>query len=98
MSRPRALKPSALRRRVARSSLRFRSTSQLEDLDEVIGQPRATEALDFGIAIDQPGFNLFAYGPAETGLRQVVRGALHAHAQGQPVPDDWIYVFNFDDA
>jgi predicted ATP-dependent protease len=98
MSRPHPLKPSALRRRVARSSLRFRNTAQLEDLDEVIGQPRATEALDFGIAIDQPGFNLFAYGPAETGLRQVVRRALDAHAQGQSVPHDWVYVFNFEDA
>ena len=50
MLRPSPLKPSALRRRVARSSLGFRTTDHLADLDQVISQPRATQGLDLASA------------------------------------------------
>jgi hypothetical protein len=98
MASPKPLRPTALRRRCNPSRFRFRTTDELEDLDEVIGQPRAVEALDFGIGIRQPGFNLFAFGPAETGMRDVVWRKLSHRAAKEPVPDDWIYVFNFDEA
>ena len=96
MARPKPLRPAVLRRRCARAQLRFRTTDQLADLDEVLGQPRAVEALSFGIGIRQPGFNMFAYGPAETGLRTVVRQSISDRAADEPVPNDWVYVFNFE--
>ncbi len=98
MASPRPLRPTALRRRCNPSRFRFQTTEELDDLDEIIGQPRAVEALDFGIGIRQPGFNLFAFGPAETGMRDVVWRKLSQRAAGEPTPDDWIYVFNFDEA
>jgi lon-related putative ATP-dependent protease len=97
MARPRPLKPAALRRRCNRSRLKFKTTDQLAALDEVIGQPRAVEALDFGIGIRRPGFNMFAFGPADTGLRDVVRRTIEAEAAHEAVPEDWVYVFNFED-
>ena len=35
----------------------------------------------------QPGLTLFAYGPAETDMRVVVRRSLEHHARDEPVPD-----------
>ncbi len=76
MAKPKPLAPAALRRRCSKSLLRFTTTDELADLDEVIGQPRAVESLDFGIGMRQPGFNLFAFGPPGTGMREVVRQSL----------------------
>jgi len=98
MASPRPLRPAALRRRCNPSRFRFQTTEELADLEEVIGQPRAVEALEFGIGIRQPGFNLFAFGPAETGMHDVVWRKLSQRAAGEPVPDDWVYVFNFEEA
>ena len=97
MARPKPLKPAALRRRCNRSRLKFRTTGELAGLEQVIGQPRALEALAFGIGIRRPGFNMFAFGPADTGLREVVRSSIEAQAAHEPVAEDWVYVFNFDD-
>ncbi|MGD8587068.1 MAG: AAA family ATPase, partial [Chloroflexota bacterium] len=41
----------------------FDTTADLDDLEEVIGQERAVDALHFGIGIQQKGYNLFALGP-----------------------------------
>lgn len=97
MARPKPLRPPALRRRCNPARFRFRTTDELKDLDEVIGQPRAVEALEFGIGIRHSGFNLFAYGPAETGMRDIVWRTLLQRAADEPTPDDWVYVFNFDE-
>ncbi len=98
MAAPKPLRPAALRRRCNPARFRFRTTDDLKDLDDVIGQPRAVEALDFGIGIRQAGFNIFAFGPAETGLRDIVWRALSRRAAEEPTPDDWVYVYNFDEA
>lgn len=42
--------------------LDFETTEELQDLEEVIGQDRALEAIRFGAAIAQEGCNLFVVG------------------------------------
>ena len=73
----------------------FETTADLEDLTEIIGQPRAVEAVRFGVGIEQEGYNIFALGPAGTGKRSLVRQFFEQRAVGEPVPYDWCYVNNF---
>jgi lon-related putative ATP-dependent protease len=75
---------------------RFNTTADLEDLEEVIGQERALEAIRFGIGIQQQGYNLFALGPNGTGKYTSVHRSLSHRALGESVPDDWCYVYSFD--
>lgn len=74
----------------------FDTTADLEDLTEVIGQPRAVEAVRFGIGMEREGYNIFALGPAGTGKRSLVRRSFEQRAAGEAVPSDWCYVNNFE--
>ena len=75
----------------------FGTTADLEELTEVIGQPRAVTAMQFGIGMAQDGYNIFALGPAGTGKRRVIRSSFEKRAADEPVPYDWCYVNNFDE-
>jgi lon-related putative ATP-dependent protease len=73
----------------------FGTTDELEDLTGIIGQPRAEEAVAFGIGIQQPGYNIFAMGAAGTGKRSLVLQYFESVAADKSTPDDWCYVNNF---
>ncbi len=77
--------------------LSFETTADLEDLDAVLGQPRAVDAMEFGVGIGARGYNIFALGPEGTGKRSVVSQYFEQRAAGGRVPPDWCYVNNFDD-
>jgi predicted ATP-dependent protease len=89
------LAPDALYHRCRPESLPFETTAELADLAEALGQARAFDAVRFGIGIRREGFNLFVLGPAGIGKHEAVRGLLKARAAGEPPPDDWCYVNNF---
>lgn len=77
------------------SELGFEDTSQLEPESFMIGQTRAVAAMDFGLRMTAPGYNLFVAGPTGTGkttysLEKVKKVALHHKAAC-----DWCYVHNF---
>ncbi len=78
--------------------LGFKDTSEVEPLDETIGQERAVEALEFGLQMKSPGFNVFVSGPVGTGKSTLVRQMVKRLAQAAPAPLDWCYVHNFQDA
>jgi lon-related putative ATP-dependent protease len=89
------LGPAQLRRRVDPKRLRFASTERVKPLVGTIGQPRALEALDFGLDAIAHGFNPFVAGAPGSGRLTTVLDILHAHAHASPTPDDWVYVHNF---
>lgn len=74
----------------------FDTTDQLPDLKEIIGQDRALQSLHFSVNMQQPGYNLFALGPAGLGKHTAVRDYLEAQANKQLPAVDWVYVNNFD--
>ena len=76
---------------------RFQSTAELEPLDQVIGQERAVRAIDFGVDMPSPGYNIFAVGAAGSGRSTAVRQFLDRRAAERPAPPDWCYVYNFAD-
>jgi lon-related putative ATP-dependent protease len=87
----------ALRTECDADTLGFRTTSDIEPLAGLVGQERALRAIRFGAAIRQPGYNLFALGPAETGRHSAVLSFLDERARAEKVPSDWVYVNNFAD-
>ena len=48
---PRELTADQLRRVCAPGDMDFQSTAELEQLDEIIGQERATRAIEFGLDV-----------------------------------------------
>ena len=76
----------------------FETTADLEDLTEIVGQPRAVEAVRFGVGMEREGYNIFALGPAGTGKHSLVRQFFEGRAAGKPIPEDWCYVNNFEES
>ncbi len=85
----------ALRAVCAPESLGFKNTDELPRLEEVIGQPRAFRALELGVEVEGPGFNIFALGLPGSGKTTLIREYLERLASDEPTPDDWCYVNNF---
>lgn len=74
----------------------FDTTETLEDLNAVIGQDRAIQALHLGVNIQHDGYNLFVLGPTGLGKHTVVREYLEKQSRMREMPPDWVYVNNFD--
>ncbi len=91
------LKPSELYRRCELDGTAFETTDDLEELPGLLGQPRAVEAVEFGIDIEREGYNIFAFGPDGTGKHSAVHQMLERRAAGRPTPPDLCYVHNFDE-
>jgi len=75
----------------------FETTDELDDLTDVIGQPRAVEAMRFGMGIEEKGFNIYAMGPPGIGKESLMRRFFEERAKDEPAPSDWCYVKNFED-
>ena len=88
---------SKLRRVCKPAALRFKTTNDLPLVDDIIGQPRALRAIDFGLDVRGPGFNIFVLGYGGSGRMTTAERALVEHAAEQPTPGDWVYVHNFKD-
>ncbi|MHC4459694.1 MAG: hypothetical protein ACYS0I_21865, partial [Planctomycetota bacterium] len=61
------LKPADLRSLCNPKTFNFKNTSEVEPLDDVIGQERAVQAIDFGLNMKSPGYNIFVTGIEGTG-------------------------------
>ena len=77
--------------------LAFETTDEVAPLEGTIGQERAMSALELGLDLDAPGFNLFISGIPGTGRTTALRTHLEKIAGGRPVPPDWGYLHNFRD-
>jgi predicted ATP-dependent protease len=95
MAIPAPLPPEKLYRVCDPAALGFRTTDDLPDYDEILGQPRAVEAMRFGIDIRRQGYNIFVLGPQGAGRYTLIGEFLRRAAAAEKKPDDWCYVFNF---
>jgi lon-related putative ATP-dependent protease len=62
---------------------------------QIVGQSRAVRALQFGLTLDQAGYNVFVNGPPGTGRNTYTRAEVEQAARDRTVPQDWLYVRNF---
>lgn len=77
-------------------SLTFETTSDLEPLAGPVGQDIAVEAIRLAAEMRHRRFNLFVYGPEGSGRHTTVLRILQDVAASRAVPQDWVYVNNFD--
>jgi predicted ATP-dependent protease len=92
---PTPLSPSQLRRVCDPNSFNFETTADLPIQSDIIGQPRGIRAIEFGIDIDSPGYNIFVLGEEGTGRTTAIGRFLREHAAKRATPQDWAYVNNF---
>lgn len=64
--------------------------------DTDLHQPRATQALLFGMNIDGPGYNVYALGSPRSGMTEFVLSTLGDVARHQPASSDLCYVANLE--
>ncbi len=74
------------------------TSQELTALETIVGQDRAIRAMQFGLGIKEKGFNIYVSGMPGTGRTTAVRRYLEEMAARKPVPSDWCYVNNFQDA
>ncbi len=91
------LSPEALYKKCDLDHLGFETTDELRPTDNIVGQKRAKDSLHFGLGIKAHGYNIFVSGPTGTGRRTYVKALATKIAKTEPIPSDWIYVYNFDD-
>ena len=94
---PQPLERSRLRWECDTRDWDFETTSDLPDMNDMVGQSRALSALNFGTAIRREGYHLYVMGPPGIGKRTAVMQVLSNRSSSQPTPSDWIYVNNLDD-
>ncbi|RME63980.1 MAG: ATP-dependent protease, partial [Nitrospirae bacterium] len=73
----------------------FETTDELPPFKGTIGQNRALSAIDFGLSLQSRGFNLYVLGEQGTGKTSTIKTLLQEKAKDEPVPSDWVYVYNF---
>ncbi|MGZ4969960.1 MAG: Lon protease family protein [Methylobacter sp.] len=66
--------------------------------DTILGQSRAQSALEFGIAMSNPGYNIFVMGEPGLGRLSMITSHLEAQAKTLPAPPSYAYVDNFDNS
>lgn len=90
-----SLSPDLLRCACDPQQFDFATTADLPELEGIVGQARAVEAIRFGVGMAHDGYNLFVLGRTGAGKRMVLSQFLRARAQAHATPDGWCYVNNF---
>ncbi|MEE9324173.1 MAG: ATP-binding protein, partial [Dehalococcoidia bacterium] len=82
---------------------KFDCTKDIAPLQEFIGQNRAIRAIEFGLSVDKPGYNIFVTGLTGTGRASAIKSHLEGLIKSKgalgilPIPNDWCYIHNFTD-
>lgn len=79
------------------AQLSFSTTDELDPFRGILGQERAVEALQFGVAMPRPGYNVYVMGEPGTGRFSFVQRFLKAEGKRLPTPSDWAYLNNFEE-
>ncbi|WP_394179104.1 Lon protease family protein [Marinomonas posidonica] len=93
-----ALPYQALAAKVPTDHLPFKTLKDIEPLSGILGQERAVEAIQFGVAMQRPGYNIYAMGDSGTGRSSYVMSYLKSEAKRRPAPTEWVYVNNFTES
>ncbi|PCH83308.1 MAG: ATP-dependent protease [Piscirickettsiaceae bacterium] len=85
-----------LKKQITPDQLNFDPLIDAPEFSQILGQSRATSALEFGIGINKAGYNLYVAGETGTGRTQYITNYLKPIATCGNTPDEWLYVNNFE--
>src|SRR5438270_303671 len=68
---------------------KVKSTAQLGKTHDIISQDRAVRAINMGLGIRKPGYNIYVAGIQGTGKTSVIRSFLEKWSSDSPPPCDW---------
>jgi lon-related putative ATP-dependent protease len=97
------LPPEELRLQHDPASFTFDCTDELVPLAEFVGQDRAVRSLQFGLELERPGYNIFVTGLTGTGkataILEYIQRTVERRRQAAELtlPEDWCYVYSFDE-
>jgi len=94
MSNPLKLPLASLKLHVDLAGFEFPEIPRLQN--SILGQSRAQSALEFGVAMPNPGYNIFVMGEPGSGRLTMINNHLDTLAQNLPTPPSYAYVDNFD--
>lgn len=98
MARIKELSYTQLKKECDPASFKFKTTKELEPFTGTIGQARGIKAIEFGLNIDIKGYNLYLEGPTGIGKTIYIKNKLNEIAKDKPTPNDWIYLYNFNNS
>ena len=75
-------------------TLPFQTTAEVDPVVGTVGQPRALEALEFGLEIESYGYNVYVAGRPGSGRESTVLRLVEQIAAKRATPPDWVYVHN----
>ncbi len=84
-----------LRRRCNPDELIYATTAEAPPLQDFIGQERAVRAMQFGLSMRAPGYNIYVAGPPGTGKRTYIQAVVSQTASGKEIPGDWCFLYNY---
>lgn len=74
---------------------KFKSTKEMKSSHDIISQERAVRAINMGLGIRRPGYNIYVAGIQGTGKATIMKKFLEKWSTGAKAPNDWIYVYDF---
>ncbi len=75
--------------------LEFKTTSEVDSLEDIIGQERAIKSMNFGLMVKSKGYNIYMAGLTGTGKTSYAKSVVSEIAKEGSTPDDLCYVYNF---
>lgn len=75
---------------------KFNNTSEIEPLENILGQERAVASMELGLRINNPAYNIYIAGDPGTGKSTYTMKVLDEYAKTRSQHKDWCYVYNFD--
>ncbi len=96
MKRHKSLNHTEVYKKTDLRKYKFKSTGDLGLCKDRIGQQRAIDSIMFGLSIKKQGYNLFLSGGPGLGKRTLIDSILKKLASKEQVPNDWCYVYNFN--
>lgn len=76
---------------------KFRNTSEIEPYDGIIGQERAEKAMQFGLKMKNPAYNIYVSGNCGSGRITYTIKAIESQQIDENKIKDWCYVYNFQE-
>lgn len=86
-----------LKKHVDPAQFEFKTTDQLEALTSIVGQERGRAVMNFGLHMNQEGYNLYVSGIPGTGKSSFTKSIVNDFAKQKTTLYDYCYVYNFNE-